>query len=91
MTKMAPISVVDNVAALIVTKCKFASGTMAVPAIRDLTDPSVELLQIFANEASADTFCLLEFERTVELFLFKKSPKKDRDGLDSLVVEHFAT
>jgi hypothetical protein len=89
-TTMAPISAVNNVAALIVAKSEFASGGMAGLAAGGLADPSMELLQSFARETSADTFRLLAFECTLELFLFKKSLKNSRDGLDSLVIERFA-
>ena len=73
---VAPISAVGNIVASIVAKSKFASGSLAAPAVGGLADTSVELLQSFASEASADTFRLLAFERTVKLFLFKKSQKK---------------
>ena len=43
-TTMAPISLVNNVAALIVAKSGLASGTLAALAIGGLADSSVELL-----------------------------------------------
>ncbi len=88
---MALISSFADVAALIVEKSDLVSGTLTAPVVGGLTDTSAELLQSFASGASADTLRLLAFKRTVKLFLLKESLKKGRDGLDSLVVERFAT
>ena len=44
MTRMAPISLVNDVAALIVAKSGLASSTLAALAVGGLADPSVELL-----------------------------------------------
>ncbi len=88
---MALISLFAGVAALIVETSDRVSGTLTAPVVGGLTDTSVELLQSLVSEASADMLRLLAFERTVKLFLLKESLKKGRDGLDSLVLECFAT
>ena len=88
-TTMAPISLVDNVAASIAAKSNLASGALVAPAVGGLTDPSTEFLQSFAKETLVDTIRLLAFDCTVELFLLKESLKKGCDGLDGLVVERF--
>ena len=62
--KMAPISVVDNVVALIVAKSNLAFGALAAPAVGGLAEPSAELLRSFAKETLADTVRLLAFNCT---------------------------
>ena len=44
-TTMAPISAVDNVVASIVAKRSLAFGTLTVPAVGGLAEPSAELLR----------------------------------------------
>ena len=64
---MAPIFVVNNVVASIVTKSNLAFGALAAPAVGGLVEPSAELLRSFAKETRADTVRLLAFDRTNSL------------------------
>jgi hypothetical protein len=64
MTTVAPISPVNNVVALIVTKSNLAFGALAAPAVEGLAEPSVELLRSIAKETLADTVRLLACNRT---------------------------
>ncbi len=64
---MAPMSAVDNVVALIVTKSNLAFGTLAAPAVGGLAEPSLELLRSLAKETLVDTVRLLAFDRTDSL------------------------
>ena len=89
MTTTAPISLVGNIAASIITKSNLASGTLAPPAVRGLTDLSAELLRSFAMETLVDRIRLLAFDCTVKHFLLEESLKKGCDGLDGLVVKLF--
>jgi hypothetical protein len=73
---MAPISAVDDVAALILTKSNLASGAMAAPAIGGLVEPFGELLRSFAKETLANTIRLLVFDCTVKLFCSKRAQKR---------------
>ena len=61
---MAPMSVVNNVVALIVAKSNLAFKALAAPAVRGLVEPSVELLRSLTKETLADMVRLLAFDRT---------------------------
>ena len=64
---MALMSAVDNIVASIFAKSNLAFGTLAVPAVGGLAEPSVELLRSLAKETLADMVRLLAFDCTNSL------------------------
>ena len=90
-TTMAPISLLVNISASIVTKSYLASGALAAPTVGGLANTPAELLQSFTKETLVDAIRLLALDHIVELLLLKESLKDGCDGLDGLVVEHFST
>ena len=88
---MAPISLLIDVLALLVTKSNLRSDTLAAPTVGGLVDTSAELLQSFAKETLTNAIRLLVLDHTIELLLLKKSLKESHDGLDGLIIECFPT